>query len=76
MTTLRWGLLYMLHHPEVQAKVRQEIHSVVGGERRVEMGDKVNMAFTCATLNEILRLSNLVDMNELHSTTKEVVIDG
>ncbi len=76
VTTLRWALLHLLHHPEVQAKVRQEIHSVVGKERSVEMADRTNMPYTNATLNEVQRLSNLLEMNELHSTTKEVIVNG
>ncbi len=76
VTTLRWALLYMLHHPEVQSKVREEIHAVVGKEHAIGMADRNSLPYTCATINEIQRFANIVPMNELHCTTKDVVLDG
>ena len=32
-TTLNWAVLYMVRYPEVQARVQEELDSVVGTDR-------------------------------------------
>ena len=32
-TTLQWGILFMLHNPDVQAKIQEELDAVVGRKR-------------------------------------------
>ncbi len=39
VTTLRWGLLYLLHYPTVQEMVQKEIDDVIKG-RNPEMADR------------------------------------
>jgi cytochrome P450 family 2 subfamily U polypeptide 1 len=75
-TTLRWGLLFMLVHPDVQAKVQKEIDNVIGRERTPSVEDKVNMPYTEATLQEIHRRASLVWLNVPHSTIEETNLLG
>ena len=46
----------MIHHPEVQKKVQDEIESVVGRDRFPAYEDKTKMPYTEATIWESLRL--------------------
>ncbi len=50
VTTLTWGMLYMLRYPQVQQRVRDEIESVVGHDRHVAMADKANLTYTTAVI--------------------------
>jgi cytochrome P450 len=75
-TTLRWGLIYMMQHPDVQRKVQQEIDEVVGRERLPTMDDKLRMPYTDATILEISRMATLVPSNVVHSTLEDVHLGG
>ncbi|CAH1793548.1 unnamed protein product [Owenia fusiformis] len=55
-STMRWAFLSMLHYPDVQMKVRKEIHDVIGKERLVSMKDRLNLPYTEAVLLEIQRM--------------------
>lgn len=52
ITTLRWGALYMIHNPDIQAKVHAEIDSCIDGEDRdILMSDKNALPYTMAVIN-------------------------
>lgn len=59
-TTIRWALLYMMHYPEIQRKVQQEIDDVIGENRTPTVSDKSELPFTMATLQEVERLGSVV----------------
>ncbi|XP_048194572.1 cytochrome P450 2C18-like isoform X3 [Perognathus longimembris pacificus] len=61
--TLRHGLLLLLKHPEVTAKVQEEIESVIGRHRSPCMQDKSCMPYTDATVHEIQRFIDLIPNN-------------
>lgn len=54
-TTMRWALVLLIKHPEVQAKVQKEIDDVIGPNRQPTMADRPNMPYTSATLLELQR---------------------
>nr|KAF6303630.1 hypothetical protein mMyoMyo1_003580 [Myotis myotis] len=70
-STLRYGLLLLMKHPEVQAKVHEEIDSVIGHNQRPSLKDKMKMPYTEAVLNEIQRYITLVPCNVPHAVTKD-----
>lgn len=42
--TLRWALLYLMHHPEIKQKLQTEIDTVLGGDKpTMEIKDKLPM---------------------------------
>ncbi|XP_060245042.1 cytochrome P450 2C42 isoform X2 [Meriones unguiculatus] len=71
-TTLRYGILLLLKHADITAKVQEEIDRVVGRQRRPCMQDRSHMPYTDAVIHEIQRYIDLIPMNLPHSVTQDV----
>ncbi|XP_048194576.1 cytochrome P450 2C18-like isoform X7 [Perognathus longimembris pacificus] len=71
-TTLRYGLLLLLKHPEVTAKVQEEIESVIGRHRSPCMQDRSRMPYTDATVHEIQRFVDLIPNNLPRAATCDI----
>ncbi|KAM9701567.1 cytochrome P450 2C19-like isoform 5-T8 [Dama dama] len=71
-TTLRYGLLLLLKHPEVTAKVQEEIDRVIGRHRSPCMQDKSHMPYMDAVVHEIQRYVNLVPTSIPHAVTQDI----
>ncbi|XP_054437326.1 cytochrome P450 2C23-like [Pteronotus mesoamericanus] len=70
-STMRYGLLLLLKHPEVEAKVHEEIDRVIGRNQSPSMKDKMKMPYTEAVLNEIQRYITLLPFSLPHVVTKD-----
>ncbi|XP_036048096.1 cytochrome P450 2C70-like isoform X2 [Onychomys torridus] len=75
-TTMKYGLLFLLKHPEVTAKIREEIEQVIGRHRSPCMQDKNHMPYTNAVLHEIQRCIDLVPIPLPRETTQDVEFRG
>ncbi|XP_063284167.1 cytochrome P450 2D6-like [Pelobates fuscus] len=75
-TTLRWGILFMMLHPEVQSKVHEEIDKVIGRERKPMMGDLLEMPYTNAVIHEIQRCGDIVPLPFPHMAYRDTEIQG
>ncbi|XP_076690283.1 cytochrome P450 2C21-like isoform X4 [Callospermophilus lateralis] len=71
-TTMKYGLLLLLKHPEVSVKVQEEIERVIGRDRSPCMQDRSRMPYTDAVLHEIQRYINLLPVNLPHTVTQDV----
>ncbi|XP_076462089.1 cytochrome P450 2B4-like [Babylonia areolata] len=74
--TLRWTLLYFLHHQHVQDKCFQEVREVIGLHRPPTIRDRPRMVYLEATLNEVLRVSSIAPFAVGHSTPCDVSFRG
>ncbi|ETE57397.1 Cytochrome protein, partial [Ophiophagus hannah] len=61
-TTLYWGLLYMVLYPDVQAKVQQEIDTLLTPGQSVCYEDRKKLPYTNAVVHEIQRFSNIISI--------------
>ncbi|GMT31610.1 hypothetical protein PFISCL1PPCAC_22907, partial [Pristionchus fissidentatus] len=75
-TTLRWALLLLMKHVDVQDRIRAELLSVVGRGRRIEMGDRQHLPYFQAAIAEIQRVGNLVAFTFSHRCTADNIIAG
>ncbi|XP_054844377.1 cytochrome P450 2D15-like [Eublepharis macularius] len=75
-TTLRWGLLYMILHPNIQSKVQEEIDEVIGRNRLPKMEDQTNMPYTRAVIHEIQRFGDIVPTGIFHMTYRDTELEG
>uniref|UniRef100_A0A8C3TYS1 Cytochrome P450 n=1 Tax=Catharus ustulatus TaxID=91951 RepID=A0A8C3TYS1_CATUS len=58
-STLRWALLFMAIHPEIQARVQAEIDAVIGQARPPALEDRNNLHYTNAVIHEVQRKGNV-----------------
>uniref|UniRef100_A0A8D0H1T8 Steroid 17-alpha-hydroxylase/17,20 lyase n=1 Tax=Sphenodon punctatus TaxID=8508 RepID=A0A8D0H1T8_SPHPU len=55
-TVLKWTVLYLLHYPQVQRKIQEELDREVGSERHPQLGDRQQLPYLEATISEVLRI--------------------
>ncbi|GMT21669.1 hypothetical protein PFISCL1PPCAC_12966 [Pristionchus fissidentatus] len=75
-TTIRWGVLYLMKNPDKQEKIRAELLSVVGRDRRLAMSDKPRLPYFVAAIAEIQRVANMLPFLFFHRCTEATVIGG
>ncbi|XP_059828974.1 cytochrome P450 2D20-like [Hypanus sabinus] len=75
-TTLSWGLLFMVLHPDVQSRVHEEIDRVIGKGRRPRLEDREEMPFTNAVIHETQRLGNVGPISLPHETYRDTTVMG
>ncbi|XP_016064633.1 PREDICTED: cytochrome P450 2G1-like [Miniopterus natalensis] len=67
--TLYYGFLLLMKHPEVEAKICEEINHVIGPHRVPSMDDRVQMPYTDAVIHEIQRV--IAPLGYPHSVTQD-----
>jgi len=70
-TILRWILLYMVHYPDIQAKVQNELDTVIGTGRLPRLKDRENLPYTGAVIAEALRMSSHIPLGLPHKSTRD-----
>ncbi|KAG9269338.1 cytochrome P450 2C5-like isoform X1 [Astyanax mexicanus] len=75
-TTLRWGLIFMMEHPDVQERCHEEIVRVLGFDRSPCMDDRTQLPYTHATVHEIQRYANVVPLSVMHQITQPTQLRG
>ncbi len=75
-TTLNWGMLYMLKHPEVAKKVQDELDSVFGLGMPPSANDRDKTPYTEAVIQEIQRMGNILSLSVVHGTDRVCDLAG
>nr|AGT57831.1 cytochrome P450 18a1 [Leptinotarsa decemlineata] len=71
-SSLQWSILFMLHYPDEMKAVQEELDEVVGRGRLPALDDISYLPITNATLNEILRIANIVPLGTTHAPTRVI----
>ncbi len=74
INTIGWGLIFLLHNPEVQEKIQAELDEKVG--RIPTWADKAKLPYTWASVLETQRLGSIVPLGVPHSNHEDVHIGG
>ncbi|KAK6187152.1 hypothetical protein SNE40_005240 [Patella caerulea] len=74
-TTLTWAVLLLANNLTVQRKVHEAIDDVIGS-RSPRLDDKPTLHYTMATINEIMRFSNIVPLAVPHAATRDTELRG
>ncbi|KAM9612261.1 steroid 17-alpha-hydroxylase/17,20 lyase isoform 3-T3 [Morphnus guianensis] len=55
-TVLKWAVIYLLHYPEVQRKIQEEMDQKIGLARHPHLSDRPLLPYLEATISEVLRI--------------------
>ncbi|OIW12135.1 hypothetical protein TanjilG_02356 [Lupinus angustifolius] len=73
--TIEWALAELINHPNIMAKARLEIHSVVGKSRIVEESDIPNLPYVQSIIKETMRIHPTGPLI-VRQSTEDCNIDG
>ena len=76
VATIRWALVMLAGHPQIQEKIQQEINSVVPWNRLPSLTDKPNLPYTEASMLEVLRWRPIGPIPILRSTLCDTEVNG
>nr|XP_060623317.1 cytochrome P450 2A5-like [Anolis sagrei ordinatus] len=75
-TTLRWALLFMVVHPDVQEKIQEEIDTVLTPSQQIFYEDRKNMPYTNAVIHEIQRFKFVLLVGTFRLCAKDGAVLG
>ncbi|KAG7513146.1 steroid 17-alpha-hydroxylase/17,20 lyase [Solea senegalensis] len=55
-TVLKWAIIYLIHHPQVQRRIQEELDSKVGCGKSPQLCDRGSLPYLEATIREVLRI--------------------
>ncbi|KAK6052892.1 hypothetical protein COOONC_09604 [Cooperia oncophora] len=69
-------MIYLLKHPEVVQRVREELVTATGNSRSLSLEDRSNTPYLAATIAEIQRHASILNMNIWRFTNVDTEIGG
>ncbi|KTG41404.1 hypothetical protein cypCar_00000835 [Cyprinus carpio] len=75
-STIRYALLLMMKHQDIQERVQQEIDEVVGQDRWPSVEDRQNLPYTDAVIHEIQRYMDLAPIAVPHKMMCDTEYSG
>ncbi|XP_015679159.2 cytochrome P450 2J5-like [Protobothrops mucrosquamatus] len=76
LITLKWALLLLTNHPDIQEKVQKEIEDVFGFSRSISYQDRKKLPYTNAVIHEIQRVKYVFVAGAPRQSTKDVKMKG
>ncbi|KAM3912774.1 steroid 17-alpha-hydroxylase/17,20 lyase [Leptodactylus fuscus] len=73
-TVLKWAIAYLLHYPEVQRKIQEELDVKVGFGRHPLLSDRKILHYLEATIAEVLRIRPVSPLLIPHVAMKDTSI--
>ena len=70
-TSLHWSVALMAKHPDIQAKVAEEIDNVVGRDRLPQLSDRGNLPYTEAAIGEMMRYGSVAPLGVTHTAIED-----
>ncbi|XP_025988557.2 uncharacterized protein LOC113003430 [Solenopsis invicta] len=67
---------YLVHHPRVMEKVRNEIDNVVGTGRLATWEDRKHLPYLEATIRETMRIETVTPLSLAHRSVKKITLGG
>lgn len=75
-TTLKWAILYLILHPDVQCKIHEELDNVFGRNRKPSLEDRKYIPYTEAVLLEVQRKATIVPLGVPHASSWDTKLNG
>ncbi|KAF5281630.1 hypothetical protein FQR65_LT02950 [Abscondita terminalis] len=74
--SLTYMFAYLITYPDIQKKIRDEIHSVVGKSRLPNLNDRKDLPFTEAFIKEVLRKQPILPIATPRRCVKDTTLGG
>ncbi|XP_051009531.1 steroid 21-hydroxylase [Acomys russatus] len=75
-TTLSWAVAFLLHHPEIQKRLQEELDLNLGPGSQLLYKNRTQLPLLMATISEVLRLRPVVPLALPHRAIRASSISG
>ncbi|KAI6214426.1 hypothetical protein M3Y94_00266900 [Aphelenchoides besseyi] len=74
--TIGWAMALLVCNSDVERKAHEELDKVINSDRLITLEDKLHLPYITAIVQESQRLANLLPINLIHRTTRDVKIEN
>lgn len=74
--TIEFLIMYLIHYPEVQKKLQEELDRVLQRSRRPNLDDKNRMPYALAVISETMRIRMITPVAVPHRCTSDTTFNG
>lgn len=75
LSAIEFFCLYLIHYPEVQNKVKDELRRARSSNVTISWANQQHFPYTRATLTEVLRLGSVTPSSLPHVATEDAIIE-